>query len=84
MECEYSFQCLGEKAEYACVAPENHQECAQYRDFSVKAKQRDIKSSYLRTMVEGIGRAQKAARADDLALQYNARAMDFVMKKLGV
>jgi len=50
-ECEYSLQCLGEKAEYACVAPENHQECAQYRDFSVKAKQRDIEVHYIKTKV---------------------------------
>jgi hypothetical protein len=42
MECEYSLQCLGEKAEYACVAPGNHQECAQYREFSVKEKTRRI------------------------------------------
>jgi hypothetical protein len=77
--CEYSLQCLGEKAEYACVAPENHQDCAEYRNFVTKAKQRDI-----HRRLNAVGSDKCQANVEEMVLRYNSAAMDFVMKKLGV
>jgi hypothetical protein len=51
MCCEYSTECAFAE-EQSCKYEGNHQDCALWRDFSVKEKTRDIECHYIRTKVQ--------------------------------